>query len=78
MLAISKEVGVRLDLKDFERIRKKTPHLADTRPGGMYVMVDLDKVGGVPIILKSLLKNGLLNPDTMTVTGNTMKQNLEK
>src|ERR1041385_9107681 len=77
LLAISKEVGVHLDLKDFERIRKKTPHLADTRPGGLYVMVDLDRVGGVPIIHKSLLKNGLLNPDTVTVTGNTMKQNLE-
>jgi dihydroxy-acid dehydratase len=77
LLAISKEVGVSLDLKDFERIRKATPHLADTRPGGMYVMVDLDRVGGVPIILKSLLKKGLLNPDTMTVTGKKMKQNLE-
>jgi dihydroxy-acid dehydratase len=77
LLAISKEVGVHLDLKDFERIRKATPHLADTRPGGMYVMVDLDRVGGVPIILKSLLKKGLLNPDTITVTGKKMKQNLE-
>ena len=78
LLAISKEIGVHLDLKDFERIRKATPHLADTRPGGMYVMVDLDKVGGVPIILKSLIKKGLLNGDTMTVTGKTMRQNLEK
>ena len=78
LLAISKEVGVHLDLKDFERIRKITPHLADTRPGGLYVMVDLDRVGGVPLILKSLLKQGLLNPDTLTVTGKTMKQNLEK
>src|ERR671911_1818985 len=78
LLAISKEIGVHLDLKDFERIRKATPHLADTRPGGMYVMVDLDNVGGVPIILKSLLKKGLLQGDTMTVTGKTMKQNLEK
>ncbi len=77
LLAISQEIGVHLDLKDFERIRKATPHLADTRPGGMYVMVDLDKVGGVPVILKSLLKKGLLNGDTMTVTGKTMKQNLE-
>ena len=78
LLAISKEIGVHLDLKDFERIRKATPHLADTRPGGMYVMVDLDNVGGVPIILKSLLKKGLLNGDTVTVTGKTMRQNLEK
>ncbi|TLX84663.1 MAG: dihydroxy-acid dehydratase [Thaumarchaeota archaeon] len=77
LLAISKEIGVKVDLKDFERIREATPHLADTRPGGMYVMVDLDKVGGVPIILKSLLKKGLINPDPLTVTGKTMKQNLE-
>jgi dihydroxy-acid dehydratase len=77
LLAISKEIGVKLDLSDFERIREATPHLADTRPGGMYVMVDLDKVGGVPIILKSLLKKGLINPNTLTVTGKTMKQNLE-
>ena len=77
LLAISKEIGVHLDLKDFERIRKATPHIADTRPGGMYVMVDLDNVGGVPVILKSLLKKGLLNGNTMTVTGKTMKQNLE-
>ena len=77
LLAISKEIGVKVDLKDFERIREATPHLADTRPGGMYVMVDLDKVGGVPIILKSLLKKGLINPDTLTVTGKTMKENLE-
>ena len=78
LLAISKEIGVHLDLRDFERIRKRTPHLADTRPGGMYVMVDLDRVGGVPVILKSLLKKGLLNPDTLTVTGKTMKENLQK
>jgi dihydroxy-acid dehydratase len=77
LLAISKEIGVKLELKDFERIRKATPHIADTRPGGMYVMVDLDKVGGVPIILKNLLKKGLLNPGTLTITGKTMKQNLE-
>ena len=77
LLAISKEIGVKLELKDFERIRKVTPHIADTRPGGMYVMVDLDKVGGVPIILKNLLRKGLLNPDTLTITGKTMKQNLE-
>ncbi|HEY6949327.1 MAG TPA: dihydroxy-acid dehydratase [Nitrososphaeraceae archaeon] len=77
LLAISKEIGVKLELKDFERIRKATPHIADTRPGGMYVMVDLDKVGGVPIVLKNLLKKGLLNPGTLTITGKTMKQNLE-
>jgi dihydroxy-acid dehydratase len=77
LLAIAREVGIKLTLPDFERIRKRTPHIADMRPGGMYVMLDLDKVGGVPVILNSLLKKGLLNGDIMTVTGKTMKQNLE-
>ncbi len=77
LLAIAREVGIRLSLSDFERIRKRTPHIADMRPGGMYVMLDLDKVGGVPVILKSLLKRGLLNGEAMTVTGKTMRQNLE-
>jgi dihydroxy-acid dehydratase len=77
LLAIAREVGVKLTLTDFERIRKRTPHIADMRPGGIYVMLDLDRVGGVPVILKSLLKHGLLNGDVMTVTGRTMKENLE-
>lgn len=77
LLAMAREVGVKLALADFERIRKRTPHIADMRPGGMYVMLDLDKVGGVPVILKSLLKKGLLHGDVMTVTGRTMKENLE-
>ena len=77
LLAIAREVGVKLSLSDFERVRKKTPHLADMRPGGMYVMLDLDKVGGVPVILNSLLKKGLLHGDVLTVTGRTMKANLE-
>ena len=77
LLAIAREAGIKLTLPDFERIRKRTPHIADMRPGGMYVMLDLDNVGGVPVILKSLLKKGLLNEDVMTVTGRTMKENLE-
>lgn len=77
LLAIAREVGVKLTLSDFERIRKRTPHIADMRPGGMYVMLDLDKAGGVPVIMKSLLKKGLLHGDVMTVTGKTMKENLE-
>ena len=77
LLAIAREVGVKLSLPDFERIRKKTPHIADMRPGGVYVMFDLDKVGGVPVILNSLLKKGLLHGDVMTVTGRKMKENLE-
>ena len=77
LLAIAREVGVRLTLADFERIRKLTPHIADMRPGGMYVMLDLDKVGGVPVIMNSLLKKGLLHANIITVTGRTMKENLE-
>jgi dihydroxy-acid dehydratase len=77
LLAISREIGIKLNLSDFERVRKKTPHIADLRPGGVYVMVDLDRVGGVPVILKSLLRKGLINGEILTVTGKTMKQNLD-
>jgi dihydroxy-acid dehydratase len=77
LLAIAREVGVKLRLSDFERIRKRTPHIADMRPGGIYIMADLDKVGGVPVILNNLLKKNLLNGNVMTITGKTMKQNLE-
>lgn len=77
LLAIAKETGIKLSLKDFERIRKRTPHIVNMRPGGLYVMLDLDKIGGIPIVLKTLLKNGLINGKTLTVTGKTMEQNLE-
>jgi dihydroxy-acid dehydratase len=77
LLAIAKEIGIKLILKDFERIRKRTPHIVNMRPGGLYVMLDLDKIGGVPIVLKTLLKNGVINGKTLTVTGKTMEQNLE-
>ena len=77
LLAIAKEIGIKLILKDFERIRKRTPHIVNMRPGGLYVMLDLDKIGGIPIVLKTLLKNGLINGKTLTVTGKTMEQNLE-
>jgi dihydroxy-acid dehydratase len=77
LLAIAREVGVKLRLADFERIRKRTPHMADMRPGGMYVMTDLDKVGGVPVLLNNLLKRGILNGDVMTVSGRTMKEDLD-
>jgi dihydroxy-acid dehydratase len=77
LLAIAKEVGVKLKLSDFERIRKQTPHLADMRPGGMYIMADLDKVGGIPVILQSLRKKGLLHDRVLTVTSKTMRENLE-
>jgi dihydroxy-acid dehydratase len=77
LLALSREIGVKLNIRDFERIRKRTPHIADMRPGGSYVMIDLDKVGGVPVILKNLLKKDLLHGEVMTVTGTTMRKNLE-
>jgi dihydroxy-acid dehydratase len=77
LLALSREIGVKLKVRDFERIRKRTPHIADMRPGGSYVMIDLDKVGGVPVILKKLLKKDLLHGEVITVTGNTMSKNLE-
>jgi dihydroxy-acid dehydratase len=77
LLAIAREAGIKLELKDFEKIRKRTPHIADLRPGGMYVMLDLDKIGGIPVVLNSLLKNGLIHGDTMTITGKTIRQNLE-
>ncbi|MDQ3948472.1 MAG: dihydroxy-acid dehydratase [Thermoproteota archaeon] len=77
LLAIAREVGVKLRLSDFERIRKRTPHVADMRPGGMYIMADLDRVGGVPVILNSLLKKNLLNGNVLTISGRSMKENLE-
>jgi dihydroxy-acid dehydratase len=77
LLAIAREVRIKLTLSDFERIRKRTPHIADMRPGGLYIMADLDKVGGVPIILHSLHKKGLLHGDVLTVSCKTMKENLE-
>ena len=77
LLAIAKEIGVKLTLKDFERVRKRTPHIVNMRPGGIYVMLDLDKIGGIPIILKSLLKKDLIHGEVLTVTGKNMKKNLE-
>jgi dihydroxy-acid dehydratase len=77
LLALSREAGVKLDIKDFEIIRKKTPHIANMRPGGDYVMLDLDNIGGVPVVIKSLLDKGIINGDVLTVTGNTLKENME-
>jgi dihydroxy-acid dehydratase len=77
LLAISHEARVKLTYDDFERIRKKVPHIADLKPGGMYVMNDLDKVGGVPLMLKKLLERKLLHENVITATSKTMKQNLD-
>lgn len=77
LLALSREAGIDLDIKDFESIRKKTPHIANMRPGGNYVMLNLHNIGGVPVILKSLLEKNILNGNVLTVTGKTLKQNLD-
>ena len=76
LLAIANEAGVPLSLDDFNRIAAKVPHIADTKPGGKYHMTDIDRVGGVPVVMKHLLDAGLLHGDVMTVTGKTMAQNL--
>ena len=75
--SIAHEAGIKVDLNDFERIGRRTPHIADLRPGGRYVMVDLDRAGGMPLIMKKLLAKGLLNGDALTVTGKTVRENLE-
>ncbi len=76
LLAIANEAGVALDLDDFNRIADRVPHIADMKPGGKFHMSDLDRVGGVPMVLKHLLDAGLLDGDVMTVTGKTMAENL--
>ena len=76
LLAIANEAGVQLDLEDFNRIAAKVPHIADMKPGGKFHMTDLDRVGGVPVVLKHLLDAGLLHGDVITVTGKTMAENL--
>jgi len=77
LLAISREAGIDLDIKDFEYIRRKTPHIANMRPGGNYVMLNLDNIGGIPVILKSLLDKNIINGNVLTVTGKTLKQNMD-
>src|SRR3954451_725515 len=76
LLAIANEAHVALTLDDFNRIGDKTPHLADVKPFGRFVMTDIDRVGGVPVVLRALLDAGLLHGDALTVTGKTMAENL--
>jgi len=76
LLALANEAHVGLDLDDFNRIADRVPHIADMKPGGKFHMSDLDRVGGVPVVLKLLLDAGLLHGDVMTVTGKTMAENL--
>jgi dihydroxy-acid dehydratase len=74
--AIAHELGIDLSLEDFKRIGARVPLLADLKPFGEYVMFDMDKVGGVPVVMKILLEEGLLHGDCMTVTGKTVAENL--
>ena len=76
LLAIANEAEVDLTLDDFTRIGEKVPHLADLKPYGKYVMNDVDKIGGIPVVLKALLDAGLLHGECLTVTGRTMAENL--
>jgi dihydroxy-acid dehydratase len=77
LLAIAAEAGIDLDLEDFDRISRQTPHICNLRPGGAYVMADLHRQGGVPVVLRRLLDGGHLDGEAMTVTGETMAEALE-
>jgi len=76
LLAIAREAEVDLTLADFNRIADKVPHLGDLKPFGQYVMADVDRVGGVPVVMKALLDAGLIHGDALTVTGKTVAENL--
>jgi dihydroxy-acid dehydratase len=76
LLAIAREARVALELDDFDRISRRVPHLVDVRPAGRFVMSDLDRVGGVPVVMKELLEAGLLRGDCLTVTGKTVADNI--
>jgi dihydroxy-acid dehydratase len=76
LLAIAREAEVELELDDFNRISEKVPHLGDLKPFGQFVMNDVDRVGGVPVVMKALLDAGLMHGDALTVTGKTLAENL--
>ncbi len=76
LLAIAHEARVELDLDDFDRIGRRVPHIVDVKPFGSYVMTDLDRVGGVPVIMRALLAAGLLHGDALTVSGRTLGEEL--
>jgi dihydroxy-acid dehydratase len=76
LLALANEAGVALSLDDFNRIAARVPHIADTKPGGRYHMTDIDRIGGVPVVMKHLLDAGLFHGDVLTCTGKTMAENL--
>ena len=76
LLAIANEAQVDLHLDDFNRIGDKVPHLADMKPFGRFVMTDIDRIGGIPVVMRALLDAGLLHGDALTVTGRTVAENL--
>ena len=76
LLAIAHEAGVSLSLKDFDRVSARVPHIADLRPAGRFVMTDLDRVGGVPVVMKELLEAGLLHGEALQINGRTLAENL--
>jgi len=78
LIAIAHSVGIELTIDDFQRVSDKTPFIADLKPSGKYVMEHVHKIGGTPTVLKYLLDNGLIDGSTMTVTGKTLAENLEK
>ena len=78
LLAIAAEAEIPLTIDDFDRIARRVPHIADTKPAGRYVMNDLDRIGGVPVVLRELLANGLLHGDCMTVSGRTLADELAR
>lgn len=78
LLAIAREAEVPLEIWDFDHISARTPHIGDLRPGGRFVMADLDRVGGVPVLMQELLGAGLLHGDALTVTGKTLAENLRE
>jgi dihydroxy-acid dehydratase len=76
LLAIANEARVELELDDFNRVASRVPHIADTKPHGRFHMVDVDRVGGVPVVMRELLEAGLLHGECVTVTGRTVAENL--
>ncbi|HLJ08608.1 MAG TPA: dihydroxy-acid dehydratase, partial [Acidimicrobiia bacterium] len=76
LLAIAHEAGIPLDIDNFDAISRKTPHIADLRPAGRFIMADLDRVGGVPVVMRQLLEAGLLDGDTLSVNGKTLAENV--
>ncbi|MFB6170814.1 MAG: dihydroxy-acid dehydratase [Haloarculaceae archaeon] len=78
LLAIAAEAGVELDIEDFDEISRRTPHICNLRPGGNHVMATLHREGGVPVVIRRLLDAGLLHGDAMTVTGNTLAEELDE